>query len=107
MAAQASCNGVLPCGSITFGEHCAVSSFNHISTGQVDIVAGDYVRIGPNVTIGEKTVVENSIINNSIIGSFSKLDTAVLNNSVIGSDSVLKGLNQSLNIGDNAEIDFS
>lgn len=38
-------------GSITFGRHCAISSFNHISAGQADIVAGDYVRIGPNVTV--------------------------------------------------------
>jgi len=38
-------------GSITFGEQCAVSSFNHISAGKADIVAGDYVRTGPNVTI--------------------------------------------------------
>jgi len=38
-------------GSITFGHHCAISSFNHISTGQANIVAGNNVLTGPNVTI--------------------------------------------------------
>ena len=38
-------------GSISFGHNCAISSFNHISTGQANIVAGNYVRTGPNVTI--------------------------------------------------------
>ena len=38
-------------GAITFGDHCAISSFNHISAGRVDIIAGNYVRTGPNVTV--------------------------------------------------------
>jgi len=63
--------------------------------------------IGPNVAIGEETQVRNSIVTNSIIGSFSRLDVAVLNRSVIGSDTILKGPSQSLNIGDNTEINYS
>jgi glucose-1-phosphate thymidylyltransferase len=63
--------------------------------------------IGPNVAIGEDTTVRNSIIENSIIGSFSRLDVAVLNGSVIGSDTILRGPSQSLNIGDNTEINYS
>ncbi|HMT30063.1 MAG TPA: sugar phosphate nucleotidyltransferase, partial [Bacteroidia bacterium] len=63
--------------------------------------------IGPNVSIGERTIVRSSIIKNSIIGSFSQLETAVLHQSVVGSDAYLKGLSQSLNIGDSTEIDFS
>lgn len=63
--------------------------------------------IGPNVSIGERTIVRSSIIKNSIIGSYSHLETAVLQQSVVGSDSLLKGLSQSLNIGDSTEIDFS
>ena len=38
-------------GTISFGRNCAISSFNHISVGQANIEAGDYVRTGPNVTI--------------------------------------------------------
>ncbi|MEJ2080227.1 MAG: acyltransferase [Acidobacteriota bacterium] len=38
-------------GRISFGRECAVSSFDHISTGDGDIIIGDYVRVAPNVTI--------------------------------------------------------
>lgn len=39
-------------GRISIGKNCAVSSFNHISTGRTaDVVIGDYVRMGPRVTI--------------------------------------------------------
>lgn len=63
--------------------------------------------IGPNVAIAENTVVANAIIQNTIVGSYSKIEMVVLKNSVIGSDTSLRGLSQSLNIGDNTEIDFS
>jgi glucose-1-phosphate thymidylyltransferase len=62
--------------------------------------------IGPNVTIGENTRVESSIIRDSIIGSYAKLVEVVLQNSIIGSDAFVRGLSQSLNIGDNTEIDL-
>jgi glucose-1-phosphate thymidylyltransferase len=62
--------------------------------------------IGPNVTIGENTVINYSIIKNSIIGVFTNLREVVLNSSIIGSDANIRGLTQSLNIGDNTEIDL-
>lgn len=62
--------------------------------------------IGPNVTIGENTVINYSIIKNSIIGSYTNLHEVVLNTSIIGSDANIHGLTQSLNIGDNTEIDL-
>lgn len=63
--------------------------------------------IGPNVSIGEHAIINSSIIEDSIIGSYSHLSNAVLYHSVVGSDALLKGLKQSLNIGDSTEIDFS
>jgi glucose-1-phosphate thymidylyltransferase len=63
--------------------------------------------IGPNVSIGENTIIRHSIIRDSIIGSYAQLETAILHHSVVGSDAYLKGLSQSLNIGDSTEIDFS
>ncbi len=63
--------------------------------------------IGPNVSIGERTIIHHSVIRDSIIGSWSQLESAILHQSVIGSDAYLKGLSQSLNIGDSTEIDFS
>jgi glucose-1-phosphate thymidylyltransferase len=62
--------------------------------------------IGPFVTIGENSEVSNSLIKNSVIGSFSKLENVTLHNSLIGSDTTIKGNSQSLNIGDNTEIDL-
>lgn len=38
-------------GRICTGQNCAISSFNHISTGIEDVVLGDHVRLGPQVTI--------------------------------------------------------
>lgn len=62
--------------------------------------------IGPNVSIGEHTSVEASIISNSIIGSYAVLKEVVLKSSFIGNDTFVHGLIQSLNIGDNTEIDL-
>lgn len=62
--------------------------------------------IGPNVTIGEYTTVQSAIIKDSIIGSYAELTEVVLHSSIIGSDAFVRGLSQSLNIGDNTEIDL-
>ena len=63
--------------------------------------------IGPNVSVGENTTINYSILRDAIIGSYSELLNAVLHHSVVGSDASLRGLSQSLNIGDSTEIDFS
>ncbi len=63
--------------------------------------------IGPNVTIGDNVHIENSFISDSILGDYVQISGAVLTQSVIGNDASIKGLSQSLNIGDNNEIDFS
>ncbi len=63
--------------------------------------------IGPNVTVGDNAIVQNSIIKESIIGNFTQLESVSLHSSVIGSDAFIRGHSQSLNIGDNTEIDLS
>ncbi len=63
--------------------------------------------IGPHVTIGNNAVIDSAIVKNSIIGNFASIREAVLQASVIGNDTSITGLRQSLNIGDNTEIDFS
>lgn len=62
--------------------------------------------LGPNVSVGENATINYSVIRDSIIGSFSEIENAMIHESIIGSDSSLKGLSQSLNIGDSTEIDF-
>ena len=63
--------------------------------------------IGPHVTIGSNARIVSSIVSNSIIGNYSSLEEITLRASVIGNDASIKGMSQSLNIGDNTEIDLS
>ena len=62
--------------------------------------------IGPHVSIGDNANIQHSIVKDSIIGNFTSLEEVVLKHSVIGSDTSIRGINMSLNIGDNTEIDF-
>lgn len=63
--------------------------------------------IGPHVTIGNNVTINNAIIKDSIIGNYTAIKEAILQQSVVGNDTSITGLRQSLNIGDNTEIDFS
>ena len=63
--------------------------------------------IGPNVSVGTNVKIKSSIIDDSIIGDYSHLKRVALHRSVIGQDVSINGMHQSLNIGDNTEIDFS
>ena len=47
------------------------------------------------------------MIKDSIIGSYAVLEKVVLHSSLVGSDAFIRGASQSLNIGDNTEIDLS
>lgn len=62
--------------------------------------------IGPYVAIAEHARINNSILSNSILGAYTRLESIILQGSVIGNDTSLKGKSISINIGDNAEIDF-
>ncbi len=82
---------------------------NTIIIPPVSIGEGCDVRnsvIGPNVSIGEHTVLNYTIIKESIVGSYSKLYDVVLDESLIGSDTGIKGETRSLNIGDDTDIDL-
>ncbi len=83
---------------------------NTIIIPPVSIAEGCDIKnsvIGPNVTIGEHTKLNHAIIKDSIIGSYSNLFEIVLSKSLIGSDAEVRGVNRSLNIGDNTAIDLS
>jgi glucose-1-phosphate thymidylyltransferase len=76
---------------VSIGENCRIS----------------HSIIGPNVAIGDYTIVASSILHDSIIGSYSELRNTVMHDSIVGSDASLLGLSHSFNIGDNTEINFS
>jgi glucose-1-phosphate thymidylyltransferase len=75
---------------VSIGQHCEIK--NSI--------------IGPNVSVGDHSKLDYTIVKDSIIGNFASIEEAVLHKSIIGNDASIKGLSQSLNIGDNTEIDF-
>lgn len=82
---------------------------NTIIIPPVSIAEGCEIKnsiIGPNVSIGEKTLIQYAIVKDSIVGSFTKLYDVVLHDSLIGSDTEIKGETRTLNIGDNTEIDL-
>ncbi|MEI6507348.1 MAG: sugar phosphate nucleotidyltransferase [Bacteroidota bacterium] len=62
--------------------------------------------IGPNVSIGDNTIMNYAILKDSIIGPYAQIEYAILDHSIIGNDAMYKGLKQSLNIGDSTEINF-
>jgi glucose-1-phosphate thymidylyltransferase len=62
--------------------------------------------IGPNATVAEEAIVENSIIRNSIISAGGKVTDALLEDSIVGSNAVIKGSYKRINIGDSSELEF-
>ncbi len=56
--------------------------------------------VGPNVSLGDNSVVENSTIENSLIQTNTKIINAKLNNAMIGNNAVFDGNFTSVSIGD-------
>lgn len=82
---------------------------NSVIIDPVSIGAGCIIKnsiVGPNVTLGENTLIERSIVSNSIIGAFTNLSDIVLTDSLIGGDTLLKGKKRILNVGENTTIDL-
>lgn len=95
-------------GAISIGRDCAVSSFNHISTGIQAVKIGDFVRLGPNVTIlgvtrdfkasGVRVMEQNSIHGEVVVGDdvFIGAGAVVLPGCRIGKGAVV-GANSVIN----------
>lgn len=63
--------------------------------------------IGPYTTIADNTIVNESVIRNSIIGTGSRVEQALLDQSIIGNEAFVKGNYKRINLGDSSEVDFS
>jgi len=90
--------------------HPGVQVNNSIIINPVSLSEGVKITdsiVGPFVAVGENVVVEKTILSDSIIGSYSRLESIILKHSVVGNDATLKGKSQSVNIGDSTEIDFN
>lgn len=63
--------------------------------------------IGPFASIGDKSVVKDSIIKNSIISDGAHVFNSLLEESIIGNDAYVNGMFQKLNVGDSSTIDYT
>jgi glucose-1-phosphate thymidylyltransferase len=63
--------------------------------------------IGPNVSIGAGSVIDESEISHTIIGTGAKITRSRLSNSLIGDESVIEGVTGTLTVGDHSEVKAS
>ncbi|HST06740.1 MAG TPA: sugar phosphate nucleotidyltransferase [Gemmatimonadaceae bacterium] len=61
-------------------------------------------KIGPNVSIGAGSVLENAEVRDSIIGSKAKISKSVLRNSLVGDETVITGVKGEMTVGDHSEV---
>lgn len=61
-------------------------------------------RIGPNVSVGEGSVIEDSEISHSIVGNGAKISRSKLKNSLIGDEARLEGFSGEVTVGDHSEV---
>jgi glucose-1-phosphate thymidylyltransferase len=60
--------------------------------------------VGPNVSIGTGSVIEDSNLDNTIIGEKSKITRSKLSHSLIGDEAIIEGVNGTMTVGDNSEV---
>jgi glucose-1-phosphate thymidylyltransferase len=60
--------------------------------------------VGPNVTIGAGSVIEQAEISHSIIGSKSTITRSVLTHSLVGDETILVGVKGEVTVGDHSEV---
>jgi glucose-1-phosphate thymidylyltransferase len=58
--------------------------------------------VGPNTSIGEDSLIENSIIKDSILGERVQVTDSMLNSSLLGNDARVEGLFGKFNLGDDS-----
>ena len=60
--------------------------------------------IGPNVSIGAGSVIEDSQIEHTIIGEKAKIVRSKLINSLVGDEALIDGVKGTMTVGDNSEV---
>jgi glucose-1-phosphate thymidylyltransferase len=61
-------------------------------------------KVGPNVSIGRGSIVENSRVRNSVIGTGARIVRSEVHNSLIGDDVLLAGARGEMTVGDHSEL---
>jgi glucose-1-phosphate thymidylyltransferase len=60
--------------------------------------------VGPNVSIGSGSVLENSKVSNSIVGTNARIIGSTIRNSLVGDDTLLEGIDGEVTVGDHSEV---
>lgn len=61
-------------------------------------------RVGPNVSIGKGTVIEGSVLHDTIIGERARISGAELANSLVGDEAVVADLKGEMTVSDHSEV---
>ncbi len=62
--------------------------------------------VGPHVSLGCNSRIENSIISNTVIGKSSSIDMVNIRDSIIGDDVAISGKAEKLNVGNSSTIEL-
>jgi glucose-1-phosphate thymidylyltransferase len=60
--------------------------------------------IGPNVTLGAGSVVEDSELRDTLVGEKARIVRSTLRNSLVGDEAVVEGVRGEVTIGDHSEV---
>jgi glucose-1-phosphate thymidylyltransferase len=60
--------------------------------------------VGPNVSIGAGSVIENSTLSHTIVGTGARISNSQLAHSLVGDDTLLDGVVGEVTVGDNSEV---
>jgi glucose-1-phosphate thymidylyltransferase len=63
--------------------------------------------LGPYVSVAERAVIRNSIVEDAIIGEDAQVTDCLLKGSLVGDNALVQGDFTQLNVGDSSEIRFS
>jgi len=61
-------------------------------------------KVGPNVSIGAGSVLDNAEVSNSIVGSNARITRSVITNSLVGDDAIVVGVRGEMTVGDHSEV---
>lgn len=89
--------------------HVHGEAINSVLVEPVHIERGAVVRdsiLGPHVSVAANSVVERSIVRDSIINAGNEVRDMVLDNSILGNSVQLFGLPRRMNIGDHSLIEM-
>ena len=63
--------------------------------------------IGPNVSIGTGSVIDESVLSHTIVGSKARITRSRLLNSLVGDETTLEGFTGQVTVGDHSEVKAS